>query len=72
MKISFTQNPNPKGELHSHQTSHQVRVEESFSLGEGHGDFCLTAYGQTREEAHANLRQLALLMGRALDRVKGS
>ncbi len=72
MKISFTHNPNPNADSQTSATNYQARVEESFSLGEGHGDFCLTAYGQTREEAHVNLRQLALLMGRALDRVKGS
>lgn len=65
MKISFTQDDKgtPK--------SHQARAEQSFSTGDGHGDFCLTAYGETREEAHANLRQLALIMVRELDTVKG-
>ena len=64
MKISFTHNA--KGE----RASHQARVEQSFQVGDGHGDFCLTAYGETREEAHAHLRQLALRMVRELDAIK--
>ena len=66
MNITFTQDQ--KG----NREKHQARVEQTFSTGDGHGDFCLTAYGETREEAHANLRQLALRMARELDAVKGS
>lgn len=65
MKITFTEDK--KGE----RATHQARAEQSFSTGDSHGDFCLTAYGETREEAHANLRQLALIMVRELDTVKG-
>jgi hypothetical protein len=54
MKISLTHNP--KGE----HPNHQARAEGNFSTGDGYGDCCLTAYGNTREEAQANLRQLAL------------
>lgn len=66
MKITFSENSKSEGH------SHQARVEQSFSTGDGHGDFCLTAYGATREEAHENLRQLALRMVRAMETVKGS
>jgi hypothetical protein len=66
MKITFSENPNGEGR------SHQARVEQSFSTGDGHGDFCLTAYGATREEAQENLRQLALRMVRGLETVKSS
>jgi hypothetical protein len=65
MNITFTEDKNGKS------PRHQARAEQSFSTGDGHGDFCLTAYGETREEAHANLRQLALIMVRELDTVKG-
>ncbi|HEX8464463.1 MAG TPA: hypothetical protein VF627_07575 [Abditibacterium sp.] len=66
MKIIFTHDQKGGREVH------QARAEQGFSTGEGHGDFCLTAYGPTREEAHAHLRQLALVMVRELDTVKGS
>jgi hypothetical protein len=66
MKITFSENPKGEGR------SHQARAEQSFSTGDAHGDFCLTAYGATREEAHENLRQLALRMVRGLETVKGS
>ncbi|MBW3637469.1 MAG: hypothetical protein KY445_13555 [Armatimonadetes bacterium] len=66
MKISFT--TDKKGQ----RSIHQARAEQSFQVGDSHGDFCLTAYGETREEAHENLRQLALRMVRELDAVKGS
>jgi hypothetical protein len=65
MKITFTEDNRGKS------PNHQARAEQSFSTGDGHGDFCLTAYGETREEAHANLRQLALIMVRELETVKG-
>ena len=66
MKISFSHNQKADAQ------SHQARAEQSFSMGDGHGDFCLTAYGATRQEAHANLRELAQKMVRELERVKGS
>jgi hypothetical protein len=66
MKITFTENA--KGE----QPLFQARTEQSFSTGDGHGDFCLTAYGNSRDEAHANLRELALKMVRDLERVRAS
>ena len=64
MKITFSD------EGKESSSRHQARIEQIFSTGEGHGDFCLTAYGETREEAHANLQQLAHLMARALDVAK--
>ncbi len=51
---------------------HQARAEQSFSTGEGHGDCCLTAYGATQEEAHENLRQLAMRAVREIAAVKSS
>lgn len=66
MKISFTHDKKGKPERH------QARAEQNFSTGDGHGDFCLTAYGDTREEAHDNLRQLALRMVRELESVRVS
>ena len=66
MKISFTHN------IRGERSSHEARAEQRFQMGDGHGDFCLTAYGETREEAHENLRQLALRMVRELDAIKGS
>jgi hypothetical protein len=64
MKISFTQGNK------STREQFQARAEQTFSTGDGHGDMCLTAYGATQEEAHANLKQLALKMVRELDSVK--
>lgn len=64
MKIIFTEDKNGRS------PGHQARAEQTFSTGDGHGDFCLTAYGETREEAQANLSQLAQIMVRELDTVK--
>lgn len=66
MNITFTEDNNASS------PRHQARAEQTFSTGDGHGDFCLTAYGATRDEAHANLRQLALIMVRELHTVKVS
>lgn len=66
MKISFSEHKN------GDSPTHQARTEQTFSTGDGHGDFCLTAYGNTRQEAHANLRELALKMVRDLERVRHS
>lgn len=65
MKVIFTQNQKDGKE------SFQARSEQSLSTGDSHGDFCVTAYGATREEALANLRQLALRMARELDLTRG-
>lgn len=65
MKITYTLDKKESG------TIHQARVEQNYSTGEGHGDFCLTAYGATKQEARQNLRKLALRMARELDTVKG-
>ena len=64
MRISFTENRNGERPVY------QARVEGSFSTGDSAGDCCLTAYGETREEAHAHLRQLALQMVRELDELR--
>lgn len=66
MRITFTRDDS------SGRNRHQARAEQSFSTGDGHGDFCLTAYGSTEEEAHMNLKQLALNMVRELDAIKFS
>jgi hypothetical protein len=64
MKITFTQDKKGK------EIVHQARVEQTFSTGDGHGDFCLTAYGDTQWEAQANLQELAMRMARELDTVR--
>jgi hypothetical protein len=64
MKITFSEDKKGK------QIIHQARVEQSFSTGDGHGDFCLTAYGETQWDAQENLRELAQRMIRELDTVK--
>jgi len=64
MNIVFSQDK--KGKV----IVHQARAEQNFSTGDGHGDFCLTAYGATQREARMNLRELALKMIRELDTAK--
>jgi hypothetical protein len=54
------------------RTIHQARAEQTFSTGEGHGDCCLTAYGATQDEAHENLRQLAIRAVREIAALKSS
>ncbi|RYG65883.1 hypothetical protein EON80_16500 [bacterium] len=66
MKITFSKDDSGARE------KHQARAEQSFSTGDGHGDFCLTAYGRTQDEAHFNLKQLALTMVREMDAIKFS
>jgi hypothetical protein len=66
MKITFTHHKQGDRE------AYQARAEQNFSTGESHGDFCLTAYGQTRAAAHAHLRELAMKMVRDLEAVKRS